>query len=92
VSYPLIEAGKQLDVTSPVKLTIASEATRYTLSITVGDVSATASFSSETLTIFPPVGGAFCGTMFGLYAFGPSEPVLTPSDFHNIYIDEGKSK
>lgn len=92
MTYPLIEAGKQLDVTSPVKLRIEAEATRYTLSIAAGETSAEASFSAETLTIFPPVGGAFCGTMFGLYSFGPSEPVLSPSDFHDIYIVEGESK
>lgn len=46
-------------------------------------------FDSEELTIMPPIGGAFTGAMFGVFAFGANEPVLDPADFSNIYIGEG---
>lgn len=42
--------------------------------------------SAEDLTILPPVGGAFAGVMYGIYAFGRGEPVLDPADFTAISV------
>jgi len=43
----------------------------------------------STLITSPPVGGAFTGMMFGLYAFGNNngEPCLDPADYSGIYLD-----
>ncbi|KAM0335531.1 hypothetical protein ACHAQA_000579 [Verticillium albo-atrum] len=87
-TYPLLEAGHQLDTSKPVHLSIEARPTDYTLSLSSGDASASVSCTSETLTIAPPVGCAFSGAMFGLYAFGKSEPALDPSDFTDIEIVE----
>ena len=38
----------------------------------------------STLATSPPVGGAFTGMMFGLYAFGKGEPCLDPADFSRV--------
>jgi hypothetical protein len=42
--------------------------------------------SAEDLTVLPPVGGAFAGVMYGVYAFGRGEPVLDPADFTAIGV------
>ena len=47
-----------------------------------------ATFSTEDLTVMPPVGAAFTGAMFGIYAFGSWEPVLDPADFSDIVMQE----
>lgn len=91
VSYPLLEASSSesaLDLDQPVQLTAVANPTGYELFISVGDARANIRFASEALTVFPPVGGAFCGVMFGIYSFGRSEPVLDPSDFADIEILE----
>ncbi|OLN92777.1 Non-reducing end alpha-L-arabinofuranosidase BoGH43B 2 [Colletotrichum chlorophyti] len=92
VVYPLLEAGSSsastLDLEQPVQLCIAAKPTGYEMSILVGDARSSVAFTSEALTLYPPVGGAFCGVMFGLYSFGRSEPVLDPSDFADIEILE----
>lgn len=67
---------------------ITAKPTEYEINLSVGEVQTSISFTSEALTVFPPVGGAFCGVMFGIYAFGRSEPVLDPSDFTDIEILE----
>lgn len=41
---------------------------------------------AEDLVVAPPVGGAFTGVMFGVYAFGKGEPVLDPADFTSIKV------
>ena len=57
----------------------------YTLSLSGrGDTRARFSLPAEALTVSPPVGGAFAGAMFGIYAFGDGEPVLDPADFCDI--------
>ena len=89
VSYPLLDSGVTLGADDAVQLTIDTTSTDYKLTLSAGgEVSASVAFSAETLTINPPVGGAFTGTMYGIYAFGKSEPVLDPSDFWDIEIAE----
>lgn len=87
-SYPLLDSGVTFGVNEAVQLTICAAPENYKLTLSVGEVSASVSFAAETLTISPPVGGAFTGAMFGIYAFGKSEPVLDPSDFWDIEIVE----
>jgi hypothetical protein len=36
---------------------------------------------NQHMTLDPPVGAAFTGMMFGLYAFGELQPCLDPADF-----------
>lgn len=76
------------NTTVPFKLTIVCEGSTYTLSLEQGQrVSQTnVSCSAEDLTIMPPVGGAFTGVMFGVYAFGRGEPLLNPADFTDIRV------
>lgn len=81
-----MDAGKDFDSSLPVKLSIQSKPTNYTLSLQSANSEINTTVASETLTIFPPVGGAFCGAMYGIYSFGSSEPVLDPSDFRAILI------
>ncbi|KAI9163834.1 Non-reducing end alpha-L-arabinofuranosidase BoGH43B [Paramyrothecium foliicola] len=85
-SYPLLETGKDINVDEPVYLSITANPTNYQLEISTSGHNVNASVDSETLTIFPPVGGAFCGVMFGIYASGKGEPVLDPADFADIEI------
>jgi hypothetical protein len=40
------------------------------------------------LTVVPPHGGCFAGTMFGIYSHGKNQPVLDPADFSDISIEE----
>jgi hypothetical protein len=92
VSYPLFDSRVTLgDHDGAVQLTIDTTPTDYKLTLSVGEVNASVSFAAEVLTINPPVGGAFTGTMFGIYACGKSEPVLDPSDFSQIVIVERSS-
>lgn len=72
----------------PVKLTLFCEGSQYTLSFDHGQGGnqTHVSCSAEDLTIMPPVGGAFTGVMFGVYAFGRGEPVLDPADFSDIRV------
>ncbi|KAF4551803.1 Hypothetical protein D9617_12g036930 [Elsinoe fawcettii] len=44
---------------------------------------------ASSLAVMPPIGGAFCGTMFGIYSIGKGEPVLDPADFSDIMIKQG---
>lgn len=86
VSYPLLASGVKFGADDTVQLTIDATSAAYRLTLSVGEVSATVTFAAETMTIMPPVGGTFAGTMFGIYAFGRSEPVLDPADFWDIEI------
>ncbi|CAH0053697.1 unnamed protein product [Clonostachys solani] len=86
VTYPFLDAGREFDASLPVKLSIQSKPTNYILSLQSANTEINVAVASETLTIFPPVGGAFCGAMYGIYSFGSSEPVLEPSDFRAITI------
>lgn len=88
VSYPFLDSGVTLAANDSVEFTIDTTPTEYKLTLSSGEASASVAFTSETLTIYPPVGGAFTGAMFGVYAFGRSEPALDPSDFWDIEIVE----
>lgn len=76
------------NTTVPVKLTLVCEGSTYTLSFDQGQGGnqTHVSCSAEDLTVMPPVGGAFTGVMFGVYAFGRGEPVLDPADFTDIRV------
>ncbi|KAK4103159.1 glycoside hydrolase family 43 protein [Parathielavia hyrcaniae] len=91
VSYPLFDLGVTVGADDAVQFTIDTTPTDYKLTVSVGEASTSVSFDAETLTISPPVGGAFTGAMFGIYASGKSEPVLDPSDFWDIEIVERPS-
>ena len=88
VSYPLLDSGVSFGADDAVQLSIDATATDYKLTLSVGEASASVSFATEALTIGPPVGGTFCGIMYGIYSSGKSEPVLDPSDFWDIEIVE----
>ncbi|KAL0934676.1 Non-reducing end alpha-L-arabinofuranosidase BoGH43B 2 [Colletotrichum truncatum] len=97
VSYPLLESSgsaseEDWDLDQPVQLAITAYPTSYEMHLSVGGVQEKVSFASEALTVLPPVGGAFCGVMFGVYSFGRSEPVLDPTDFTDIEIMETKEE
>ncbi|CRK18282.1 hypothetical protein BN1708_012318 [Verticillium longisporum] len=87
-TYPLLNTGKRLDTSKPIHLSIEARPKDYTLSFSSGDDGTSVSCTSEALTIAPPVGCAFSGVMFGIYAFGKSEPALDPADFTDIEIVE----
>jgi hypothetical protein len=70
-------------------LQITATPTGYTLSLADADVEESFQVVAKDLTVMPPVGGAFCGTMFGIYSFGKWEPVLDPADFSGIEIRQG---
>lgn len=76
------------NTTVPAKLALACEGSVYTLSFNHGDGDGETqvSCSAEDLTTMPPVGGAFTGVMFGIYAFGRGEPLLDPADFTKIRV------
>lgn len=88
VSYPLLDSGVTLGADDVVQLTIDATATDYKLTLSVGEATASVAFAAEALTVSPPVGCAFSGALFGIYAFGRSEPALDPSDFSDIEIVE----
>lgn len=77
-----------LSTTVPVKLTLVCDGSKYTLGFDQGPRGGQTyvSCSAEDLTIMPPVGGAFTGVMFGVYAFGRGEPVLDPADFNDVRV------
>lgn len=90
-TYPVIahtSSQQAFDASVPSQLSAEATPTTYTLKITQGAREWSFSFDIEDLCIMPPVGGAFTGTMFGLYSFGSWEPVLDPADFSNIMIHE----
>ncbi|KAL0768563.1 hypothetical protein CaCOL14_009538 [Colletotrichum acutatum] len=89
VAHPLLDSAiPALNLNQPVKLSITARSSDYEMSLSVDGITTTKIFKSEALTVFPPVGGAFCGVMYGIYSFGQSEPVLDPSDFTEIEILE----
>ncbi|TDZ46024.1 Non-reducing end alpha-L-arabinofuranosidase BoGH43B [Colletotrichum trifolii] len=95
VSHPLLQSetpAQRLDLDQSVHLSIVARLTEYQLIISAGEIRESIVFPSEALTVFPRVGGAFCGVMYGVYSFGRSEPVLDPSDFTDIRISETKAQ
>ncbi|KAI1282832.1 glycoside hydrolase family 43 protein [Xylaria sp. FL0933] len=69
-----------------IQLRISARQTEYSLSFQVPTHGLHFHVKSRDLTIMPPVGGVFCGAMFGVYSFGRGEPVLDPADFFDISI------
>lgn len=71
----------------PVKLLIICQGSKYFLVLEqLGIEQARITCSAGELTVLPPVGGAFAGVMYGIYAFGKGEPVLDPADFKEISV------
>ncbi|KAI0160635.1 glycoside hydrolase family 43 protein [Xylariaceae sp. FL1272] len=62
----------------------------YGMVVSTGDFWDGIGVDSSDLTVMPPIGGAFCGAMFGIYSFGQGEPVLDPADFCDISISESR--
>jgi hypothetical protein len=91
-STPLTEGiagGEVADVPETTELKIEARPTEYILSLGSDNLKEQFSVPATNLTVTPPIGGAFCGTMFGLYSFGKGEPVLDAADFSDIFMREG---
>ena len=88
-TYPALEdAQNEFDVSKPSQLSAQATPVSYTLTLSQGSSRWSFAFDIEDLCVMPPVGGAFAGTMFGIYSFGCWEPVLDPADFKDILIRE----
>lgn len=83
------QSKESVDTSEPVELRIEARPTEYRLSLASGGDRQEFSVPAADLTVVPPVGGSFCGTMFGIYSFGKGEPVLDPADFSDICVTEG---
>lgn len=70
----------------PLDLVLHCKGAEYALGVRQGASEIHGTFRAEDLTVLPPVGGAFAGVMFGVYAVGQGEPVLDPADFSNIRV------
>lgn len=93
-TYPAITSAQDeqaFDVSASAQLLAEAAPTTYTLKLSQRSSEWSFTFNIEDLCIMPPVGGAFAGTMFGIYSFGAWEPVLDPADFSNIVIREQNS-
>jgi hypothetical protein len=84
------DVGNRRQKPNQYDLAIHADQQNYTLSL---NSSHTTSYSHQhykhtvpvsQLITSPPVGGAFTGMMFGLYAFGNGEPCLDPADFWDV--------
>ncbi|KAK6521868.1 hypothetical protein TWF506_002071 [Arthrobotrys conoides] len=51
------------------------------------DITWLSSISTRIMTLLPPIGNAFAGMMFGVYAFGELERCLVPADFSYVRWD-----
>lgn len=96
--YPLVpkEENPQGTQTAlepkPLKLEIACQGNKYELSLKqLGVNLAQNTCHAADLTVLPPVGGAFAGVMYGIYASGNGEPVLSPADFTKIRVVGGNT-
>ncbi|KAI0410376.1 glycoside hydrolase family 43 protein [Xylaria grammica] len=69
-----------------IQLRIETTPTEYSLSFEFQGYESTCRIQARDLTVMPPIGGAFCGAMFGIYSFGRGEPVLDPADFFDFII------
>lgn len=79
---------ERLFAQGPVELALRCQDGSYTLGLRQGPEEDYARCRAEDVTVAPPVGGAFAGVMFGIYAFGKGEPVLDPADFTQIRVVE----
>ena len=89
--YPLLERDAPVILKEGEMVALCANACYGAYRLSLKHTGGAESFmlTSKELAVSPPVGGAFTGTMFGLYAFGNWEPVLDPADFSNILITEG---
>lgn len=92
-TYPLLsplESPERIQTAlepEPFKIEIVCQGSKYGLSLEQsGAKKAQSTCHAEDLTILPPVGGAFAGVMYGIYAFGRGETVLDPADFIDISV------
>lgn len=72
----------------PFQLLVGCRDSEYTLTLRQGEVEDRGTCAAQDLIVMPPVGGAFAGVMFGIYAFGRGEPALDPADFTGIRVVE----
>ncbi|KAI1187629.1 glycoside hydrolase family 43 protein [Nemania serpens] len=91
--YPNVEpCGENDDIAhkilpgDTVQFRIEATPTTYGLSFKLRNHGSSCRIQARDLTVIPPIGGAFSGVMFGVYAFGQGEPVLDPTDFFDIII------
>lgn len=98
-TYPFLqppeapERVEKLLAQGPVELVVGCRAEdgSYTLGLRQGGADGDhAACRAEDLTVAPPVGAAFTGVMFGVYAFGRGEPVLDPAFFGGIRMVGGE--
>ncbi|KAI0873843.1 glycoside hydrolase family 43 protein [Hypoxylon argillaceum] len=87
---PLSEGGTARKILpgDMIRLSIEATPTAYELSFKLQGYGSSYRVEAKNLAVMPPIGGAFCGTMFGIYSFGHREPVLDPADFFDITIKE----
>ncbi|RKL21598.1 hypothetical protein BFJ68_g1910 [Fusarium oxysporum] len=72
-----------------VEFSIRAYPTKYELSLKDGGKeSEVYTVDASALTVMPPHGGCFAGTMFGIYSYGKNQPVLDPADFSEISTEE----
>ncbi|KAI0109160.1 glycoside hydrolase family 43 protein [Nemania sp. FL0031] len=71
-----------------IRLRIEATPTTYDLSFALQNYESSYRVEAKDLTVMPPIGGAFCGVMFGIYSFGHLEPVLDSADFFDFIIKE----
>ncbi|EGU82621.1 hypothetical protein FOPG_07675 [Fusarium oxysporum f. sp. conglutinans race 2 54008] len=72
-----------------VEFSIRAYPTNYELSLKAGGKdSEVYIIDASALTVMPPHGGCFAGTMFGIYSYGKNQPVLDPADFSEISTEE----
>lgn len=85
---------ERLFTQGPVDLALrcSRDGRSYTLGLRQGPEVDYATLRAEDLAdAAPPVGAAFAGVMFGVYAFGRGEPVLDHADFMRIRVVDGAS-
>lgn len=93
-STPLVEDSAAVEVSEVLytaELKIEARPREYRLSMRFENDNKPFEFyvPAAVLAVMPPVGGAFCGTMFGIYSFGKGEPVLAAADFSDVFVREG---
>ncbi|KAF4343499.1 xylosidase arabinosidase [Fusarium beomiforme] len=72
-----------------VEFSIRAYPTKYELFLKAGGKdSEVFTVDASALTVAPPHGGCFTGTMFGIYSYGKNQPVLDPADFSDISTEE----
>lgn len=92
--YPLLHRNEPNTLKKDEAVALCAEAWNGAYKLYLKHNAGIESFTltSEELAVSPPVGGAFTGTTFGLYAFGNWEPVLDPADFSSLHVREGTGR